>query len=491
MAYMPAALLLASAKPLLSQATVSRLVLGVAALLILGALLVRLVMVSIRDRRAGVANKRTTARSENPVQRLRANWTEARASWAHDTWVRGTLLALIVAVAIAYPLFDSSDTNVGNANFVEVYILLALGLNIVVGFAGLLDLGYAAFFAIGAYTIGLFASLHFSVGTHGNVVSNLLFTIGQGGIHINFFVLIPLAAMVAAFFGLIFGAPTLRLRGDYLAIVTLGFGEIVPKVVKNLGAQNGLAFGRNNTIAVPNITDGVNNIVGIDKPPDINFLWIHWTFQSNDPRPWYFLGLIIIIVSILLITRLRNSRIGRCWVAIREDEVAAAHAGVNVTGARLTAFALGAAFSGFGGLLYAAELGTVSYDLFLFTVSVTVLVMIILGGIGSIPGVILGAIIVEYLNLTWLSTITAWLNARGADLAHDWGPIGVFGRWLQSVPLSTAKPMIFGLILVGIMLLRPQGLFSERRRARELRPETEQESQEAVEELYTLRTGEI
>ncbi|HEV3309213.1 MAG TPA: branched-chain amino acid ABC transporter permease [Chloroflexota bacterium] len=401
------------------------------------------------------------------------------------------LLLLFAAAALAYPIFDGSDTNLTNADFVEVYILLALGLNIVVGFAGLLDLGYAAFFAIGAYTIGLFASLHFSVGTKGNVVSNIMFTIGQGGIHINFFILIPLAAMVAAFFGILFGAPTLRLRGDYLAIVTLGFGEIVPKVVKNLGGGNGLFLGRNNTIGVPDITSGVNNIIGIDKPPDINLLWIHWTFQTNDPRPWYFLGLIIIIISIALIIRLRGSRIGRCWVAIREDEVAAAHAGVNVTGARLTAFALGAAFSGFGGMLYAAELGTVSYDLFGFVVSVTVLVMIILGGIGSIPGVILGAIIVEYLNLTWLTTISAWLNDRGGDLAHDWGPVGAFGRWLHTLPLNTAKPMIFGIILVGIMLLRPQGLLSERRRARELRPETELESQEAQEELWTLQTGEI
>src|SRR5579884_2523172 len=206
--------------------------------------------------------------------------------WRDNPWVRRAVVALVVLLAFLYPILDHSDPRVDTAYVAEIYILLALGLNIVVGFAGLLDLGYAAFFAIGAYTAAMLASTHFSVGK--STISNLLFTVGPGGIHVNFFVLIPLAALVAAFFGILFGAPTLRLRGDYLAIVTLGFGEIVPKVVENLGEGNSLGL--------PNITNGVNSITGVDSPPDINLGPIHWTFQTNDPRPWYYLGLIIVVI---------------------------------------------------------------------------------------------------------------------------------------------------------------------------------------------------
>lgn len=411
--------------------------------------------------------------------------TQSRARAASDWWDgspaarRAALVALLAAVVLFPFVFGS--VGVDDANFAEVYILLALGLNIVVGFAGLLDLGYAAFFAIGAYTAALLGSSHFGVGH--TSYSNLLFSYGPNGIHVNFFLLIPLAALVAAFFGLLFGAPTLRLRGDYLAIVTLGFGEIVPKVIENLGPDNSLGL--------PNITNGVNNITGVDAPPNINLGPIHWTFQGNDPRPWYFLGAVIIALSVVIIYRLRDSRLGRSWVAIREDEIAAAHAGINITGTRLTAFALGAAFSGFGGLLEASRLSNVSYDEFLFTVSVTILVMVILGGIGSIPGVIVGGIVIAYMTQTWLNTVAAWVHSFGSWLHAGPGPISTVGAWLAGLPLLSAKPMIFGFILVGIMLLRPQGLWPERRRARELHPETEQVLAEEQEELYTVRTGEI
>jgi branched-chain amino acid transport system permease protein len=351
----------------------------------------------------------------------------------------------------------------------------------VVGFAGLLDLGYAAFFAIGAYTAALMASSHFAVSGQG--FHSILLSFGPDGIHVNFFLLIPLAALVAATFGILFGAPTLRLRGDYLAIVTLGFGEIVPKVVENLGDGNSLGL--------PNITNGVNSITGVDSPPNINLGPIHWTFQTNDPRPWYYLGLIIVVISVIIIYRLRDSRLGRSWVAIREDEIAAAHAGINITGTRLTAFALGAAFSGFGGLLEASRLGSVSYDQFLFTVSVTILTMVILGGIGSIPGVIVGGIVIAYMTQTWMTTVAGWIHSLG-DVVHGWpGPLSAVGAWLQGLPVTSAKPMLFGLILVGIMLLRPEGLWPERRRARELHPDTAQTLEEEQAELYTVRTGEI
>lgn len=398
----------------------------------------------------------------------------------HDTpWARRAALAALLVVVVLLPVVMGS-VGTDDATFAEVYVLLALGLNIVVGFAGLLDLGYAAFFAIGAYTTALLASSHFGVGT---AFHNIFISVGPNGIHVNFFLLIPLAAMIAAFFGILFGAPTLRLRGDYLAIVTLGFGEIVPKVVENLGDGNSLGL--------PNITNGVNSITGIDTPPNVSLGGLHVTFQTNDPRPWYYLGLIIIVFSVVIIYRMRDSRLGRSWVAIREDEIAAAHAGINITGTRLTAFALGAAFSGFGGVLEASRLANVSYDEFLFTVSVTILTMVILGGIGSIPGVIVGGIVIAYLNQTWLNSVAGWVHSLGSTLYSGPGPISSLGSWLESLPLLSAKPMIFGFILVGIMLLRPQGLWPEQRRARELQPETALELEGEQEEMWTVRTGEI
>ena len=414
------------------------------------------------------------------MQALSDLWQALSDLWHDNPWLRRVAVLVLLVFVFLFPLMIGT-VGVDDATVAEVFILLALGLNIVVGFAGLLDLGYAAFFAIGAYTAALLASSHFGAGHH--TYSNLLISFGPNGIHVNFFTLIPLAAVAAALFGILFGAPTLRLRGDYLAIVTLGFGEIVPKVIENLG--NG------NSLGLPNITNGVNSITGVDSPPNINVGSIHWTFQTNDPKPWYYLGLIVIVISVVIIYRLRDSRLGRSWVAIREDEIAAAHAGINITGTRLTAFALGAAFSGFGGVLEASRLAAVSYDEFLFTVSVTILVMVILGGIGSIPGVIVGGIVISYLNQTWLSWVADHIHSLGSTLHGGPGPIGSLGAWLEGLPILTAKPMLFGFILVAIMLLRPQGLLPERRRARELKPETEQALEEEQAELYTVRTGEI
>ena len=416
---------------------------------------------------------------------LGLRWSEFR----ENPWVRRGFVGIVFLLAFMYPVLDGSPVRVDTAVIALIYVLLALGLNIVVGFAGLLDLGYAAFFAIGAYTAAVLASTHVTIGTH--TYSNLLFSAGPGGLHLNFFAVIPLAGLVACGFGVAFGAPTLRLRGDYLAIVTLGFGEIVPKVVENLGQGNGLFLGRHGKMAVPNLTNGVNDITGIDTPANINFLWIHLSWQTNDPRPWYYLCFIVVCISVVLVIRLRDSRIGRCWVAIREDEVAAAHAGVNITGARLTAFALGASVSGFGGLLYASRLGSVGYESFLFQTSVTILVMVVLGGMGSIPGVMLGAVLIAYLSQSWLTTVAYDANNFGALLQHAWGPIGAFGSWLSAANLVSAKPLILGIILVAMMLLRPQGLWPERRHARELSPETALESKEEQEELWTIRTGEI
>jgi len=403
--------------------------------------------------------------------------TSALSGMTSRPQYRVSMLSLLLILVVIYPIIDQSNARISDAAQAEIFILLALGLNIVVGFAGLLDLGYAAFFAIGAYTMALLASAHFTVSGH--TFSSPLLSFGASGIHVNFFVMIPIAAVVAALCGVLFGAPTLRLRGDYLAIVTLGFGEIVPQVIKNLGPDN--SFG------LPNITNGVNNITGIDRPPDTTLFGAHVTFQSNDQRPWYYLGLIIVIFSVIVIMSLRKSRLGRAWAAIREDEIAAAHMGINIRNTRLSAFGLGAAFSGFAGLLQASINGSVDSGSFGFNISITILVMVILGGIGSIPGAILGAFILSYLDLEWLAWINDRIHQLGDNLHTAPSVIGSLGTWMAQLNLQTARPLIFGVILVTVMLLRPQGLWPSATRARELQPQTAEILSEENEELYTER----
>lgn len=393
----------------------------------------------------------------------------------HRREYRASMLVLLLALLVIYGAVERGE-RVDVAVAAEVWVLLALGLNIVVGFAGLLDLGYAAFYAIGAYSMALLASSHFTVSGHS--FSSPLLSFGPAGIHVNFFIMIPVAAVAAATCGVLFGAPTLRLRGDYLAIVTLGFGEIVPKVIQNLGPDNSLGL--------PNITNGVNRITGIDQPPDISVGSQHITFAGST-RPWYYLGLLIIIFSVLIIMSLRSSRLGRAWAAIREDEVAAAHMGINITRTRLLAFGLGAAFSGFGGLIEASRITSVDYTQFGFNISITILIMVILGGIGSIPGAILGAILLSYLDLMWLYWINDRIHDLGQALHGAFGPVGAFGTWMYNLDLLTARPLIYGAILLVIMLLRPQGLWPSRTRARELQPETAEMLDEENVELSAVR----
>jgi branched-chain amino acid transport system permease protein len=386
-------------------------------------------------------------------------------------------IALVLLVALAFPRMVG-QVQIDAATEAEVFVLLALGLNVVVGYAGLLDLGYAAFFAIGALTLAWLGSPHFSVTSHS--FSSPFLSFGPHGIFVNFFLMIPIAAITAAFCGVLFGAPTLRLRGDYLAIVTLGFGEIVPRVMQNLGT--------NNVFNWPDITGGVNAIVGIESPPTVNIFGIHGNFNGNTLAPWYYLGLLMVIVTIIIIRNLRESRLGRAWAAIREDEIAAAHMGINIMRTRLLAFGLGAAFSGFGGVLEASRLGSVFYTSFSFNVSITILVMVILGGMGSMPGVMIGAIIMSYLNLLWLKDISDGINTLGGNFESGPSVIGSLGNWMHHVNLQTASPLLFGIILVGTMLLRPQGIWPSRTRARELKPETAEVQQEENAELYTART---
>jgi branched-chain amino acid transport system permease protein len=386
-------------------------------------------------------------------------------------WLVAGLVALALALLLPLPLEWTGQAQVwlDTIAYAEVFAILALGLNVVVGFAGLLDLGYAAFYAIGAYTLGLLASAQSQFWLPRNASLHLPFlTIASSGvhqgIHLNPWVALPLCGLVAATFGVILGAPTLRLRGDYLAIVTLGFGEIVPEVITNLGP--------NNTLGLPNITNGTNAIFGIDQPSlgPLQF--------STDQVPWYYLGLAALVAIILLAGRLENSRLGRAWVAMREDELAASCMGINLTKTKLSAFAMGAFFSGIAGMINGSRLQTITPDAFTFQVSITILTMVVLGGMGSIPGVLIGALIVASVQLTLLDKLTSVVQGLGG-LTHI--------TFLQTLDLTQGKNLIFGLLLVLMMIFRREGLFPSSRRRVELRPATLGEQAEENVQLAGLR----
>ena len=338
-----------------------------------------------------------------------------------------TLAILLLAIVLPLIVRNNAFTNfLADAG---AFVLLALGLNIVVGFAGLLDLGYAAFFAIGSYAFAMLASPQF-------------------GIHIPFWVMLFAASGIAAIFGILLGAPTLRLRGDYLAIVTLGFGEIVPQTFLNLSQWTG----------------GPNGIGSLDQP---TFFGYRFGFNVT---PYYYLMLALIVLAVFLVSNLRDSRLGRSWMAIREDELAAAHMGINTTRAKLAAFALGASFSGLAGVAYGAKLQLVSPDQFQFNVSVAILSMLVLGGMGNIPGVILGSLVISSLDRFILPQATSFLQ----NTAHI------------NIDLTNSRLLIYGAILVLMMLFRPEGLLPSRQRAAELHAaETDRSAASREQELYS------
>lgn len=346
-------------------------------------------------------------------------------------------LGLVILLAVVYPIVDRNASHVSSAADAGVFVLLALGLNIVVGYAGLLDLGYAAFFAIGSYSYGFLASPRF-------------------GIHVAFWLMLPIAGLIAGTFGVILGAPTLRLRGDYLAIVTLGFGEIVPVIFLNADKY----------------TNGPNGITSLDPP----FLG-GYDFGHN-PLPFYFVVLVLIAISVVVIRRLRDSPLGRAWMAIREDEVAAAAMGIDTVKTKLFAFAIGASFSGIGGVLYSSKLGLVTPDNFRFTTSAFILSMVVLGGMGNIPGVILGAVILFELQSLILVQLTLWSHQLGG-LTH----IG----FLDELDFVNLKFLLYGLALVLMMLFRPEGLLPSARRRLELRAVPSVAAAES-QELYDVHT---
>jgi branched-chain amino acid transport system permease protein len=336
----------------------------------------------------------------------------------------------VALVAVALALLPFAAGMIGQAwvrilNFAMIYTMLALGLNIVVGFAGLLDLGYIAFYAVGAYMYALLASPHFDI-------------------HLPFWVILPLGAGLACIFGVLLGAPTLKLRGDYLAIVTLGFGEIIRIFLNNLNAP----------VNITNGPQGVNlidpfRIGGFSFARSETILGITFT----GPQKYYYILLALTIAVIVVNLRLQNSRLGRAWEAIREDEVAARAMGINTRNVKLLAFAMGASFGGIAGGIFSATQQFVSPESFSLLESIIVLSMVVLGGMGNIPGVILGAVMLTLLPEFLRSTMEPLQNA-------------LFGRVLLDA--ETVRLLVFGIALVAIMLYRPAGLWPSAVRKREL-----------------------
>ena len=353
---------------------------------------------------------------------------ERLPSFTRHPAARAIGIILIAAVLIALPFAVDAVLGRTWVRIIDVallFIMLALGLNIVVGYAGLLDLGYVAFFAVGAYCYALLASPQF-------------------GIHLSCVVLLPLAALVTAYFGVLLGAPTLKLRGDYLAIVTLGFGEIIRIFLNNLNRPF-------------NITNGPQGITLID-PLHIGGQALNKTFTLGGVtiapvHGYYFVFLLCACLIILVSLRLEDSRIGRAWIAIREDEGAARAMGINTRNIKLLAFAMGATFGGVSGGLFAAFQGFISPESFTLLDSIMILCMVVLGGMGHVPGVVLGAVL---------------LTALPEALRYV-GPLQQ--EWLGQVFIdpSDLRMLLFGLALVLMMLFRPAGLWPSKIRQRELK----------------------
>ncbi|HJZ46758.1 MAG TPA: hypothetical protein VKE41_06315 [Roseiflexaceae bacterium] len=462
-------------------------------------------------------------------------------------------LAILAAAAALFPIVVQNSGDVDAAANACAFAILALGLNIVVGFAGLLDLGYAAFFAIGVYAYGMLASGQITPPWHDawqplqwlGLVSRFHV---EGApdvvqLHFSFWLMIPGAAVVAAFFGVLYGVPTLRLKGDYLAIVTLGFGEIVPIVLTNLDEVDWIKTADGGPL---NLTGGDPGISAISPPvlpivarldgslamflqlllfalvafglyylirriiedaraqgrpttltivvgallglfilyaffygteiPGAGFLSLPGVapvghFLPTVRTPWYYLVLLIAGFSIFFIDRLRRSRLGRAWMAMREDELAASSMGIDLVRTKLLAFAMGATFSGFGGAFYGAYLGSITPSSFQFDKSVLILCMVILGGLGNIPGVILGGLMIVSADIFFLNRLTDLLKQIASNSNS---------QALADFKASDYRLMLFGLVLVVMMAVRPEGLVPSARRKAELHASEEVAAQESV-----------
>ena len=373
--------------------------------------------------------------------------------------VKITLYVLLAIVLIGSPLIFEGMGMLFMTRImalVGLYVMLALGLNIVVGFAGLLDLGYIAFYAIGAYS--------------GVIVGTAVFKYFPMLGPYTYFLMIPVAAAFAALTGLALGTPVLRLRGDYLAIVTLGFGEIVRIIINNnaFGITNGPA-------GLPRAGQNLPKPVGLDwlqnhvffQIPNLGANGFNFDFSSN--LYWYYIIVLLCCLAVLVVSRLDNSRLGRSWAAMREDEVAAESMGVSIMQAKLWAFALGAVWGGIAGLTFANFQQFVSPESFTFMESVFVVCTVVIGGMGSIPGAIVGALLIQGTpELIRGFAASGMLNLTGEQVSA----------------ISNYRNLVFGLVMVLMMVWRPQGILPSKRRAAELRPDTDEMGDEESETLY-------
>jgi branched-chain amino acid transport system permease protein len=365
-------------------------------------------------------------------------WRETAEDRLPPWWNRA-LAAVVITIGIVLPFFFPPTSGFVNATIIAIaYAVMALGLNIVVGFAGLLDLGYVAFYALGAYTLGWLGSgFFFKLRVH------VLVSPTQGtlaGLHLNFILILIAAALICALAGLLIGLPTLRLRGDYIAIVTLAFGEIIGVVAVN---GQSVPVGGGMTLTAGNL-----GISAVDQPyfPGIG------QFNLLDLRPWYWLIFAILLFVLFVNLRLRDSRLGRAWIALREDEIAAVSMGIPLVRTKLLAYSIGAAFGGMAGAFFGAYYTVVNASQFQFGFSIFILAMVIIGGLGSIWGAVVGGMALGYINNYLIPTVLNNLPSH-------------FGLNFQ---LTQVEFGIFGFLLVIMMLLRPQGLIPERRRKLEL-----------------------
>jgi branched-chain amino acid transport system permease protein len=382
--------------------------------------------------------------------------------WRKLPFGRWVVSASVLALAVLYPFYQSHifespvfgpapsmDTMVVMA----IFTMMALGLNVVVGYAGLLDLGYVAFYAMGAYMSGWFASSQFA--THKIHFGAVGITPAAPGFHFSIWLILVAAGIVTAIVGVIIGLPTLRLRGDYLAIVTLGFGEIIPQIARNGDNLFGTGF---------NLTGGTQGLTPIDGPGFGKLLSEHACvfgrclpenyqyLQTGDfYKAFYWTALVLVLLTVFCSIRLRDSRLGRAWIAIREDEVAAAAMGVPLMRTKTWSYATGAFFGGVAGAFFASYKSATFPDDFMFQISVFILCMIILGGMGNIAGVIFGACFLAYLNQEGLANIGGWTNQH----------------FHSNIDVPKYNFGVFGVILVVVMLFRPEGLIPSRRRALE------------------------
>ncbi len=351
--------------------------------------------------------------------------TSVRTPVPAKVWLGIVVFGALLAV-LPFLLGMAGQSWIRTLNFALIYVMLALGLNVVVGFAGLLDLGYIAFYGVGAYVWAMLASPHF-------------------GLHLPFWVILPLGFVLAAIAGALLGAPTLKLRGDYLAIVTLGFGEIVRIFLNNLDAP-------------VNITNGPQGINRIDTFKVGDFMFGRtqelFGFRITGPEKYYYLLLFLTIVIVIICARLQHSRIGRAWEAVREDEIAAKAMGINTRNIKLLAFAMGASFGGIAGCMFASMQGFVSPESFSLTESIAVLCMVVLGGMGNIPGVILGALLLSVFPELLRAVVVPLQQTLFGDVILD--PEGI-------------RMLLFGFALVLVMIFRPEGLWPSALRRRELR----------------------